>query len=107
MVTPDARRPGVAVPPHLGKEPQLNLDFAMRFGLADFIFDARGVRASLSFNRQPFFCDVPWGAVYAIYSHVDNERLTWPQSLPEEILEQLPDGAVDQLELVLTAQVEK
>src|SRR5947209_4985496 len=96
MVTLDARRPGVAVPSHFGEEPQLNLDFSERFGLSDFVYDERGVRASLSFNRQPFFCDVPWGAVYSLFSHApEGERLTWPRSLPTEILDQLPEASLE------------
>src|SRR4051812_37506333 len=85
MVTLDARRLGVSVPSQFVDEPQLNLDFSEKFGLQDFVYDERGVRASLSFNRQPFFCDVPWSAVYAVFSHADNERLTWARSLPTEI----------------------
>lgn len=107
MVTLDARRPGVSVPSHLAPEPQLNLDFSERFGLSDFIYDERGVRASLSFNRQPFFCDVPWSAVYALFSHADNERITWSRALPQEILAQLPEASVEHLERVLELQVER
>lgn len=107
MVTLDARRPGVSVPAHLAQEPQLNLDFSERFGLSDFMYDERGVRASLSFNRQPFFCDVPWSAVYALFSHVDNERLTWAKALPQEILAQLPEASLEHLERVLELQVER
>lgn len=107
MVTLDARRTGVSVPSHLAQESQLNLDFSDRFGLSDFAYDERGVRASLSFNRQPFFCDVPWSAVYALFSHADNERLTWSGALPSEILAQLPDASVEHLERVLELQVER
>jgi hypothetical protein len=107
MVTLDARRTGVNVPSHLANEPQLNLDFSERFGLSDFMYDERGVRASLSFNRQPFFCDVPWSSVYALFSHVDNERLTWARALPQEILAQLPEASVEHLERVLELQVER
>lgn len=107
MVTVDARRPGVSVPRQFAEEQQLNLDFSERFGLADFRYDERGVRASLSFNRQPFFCDVPWSAVYALFSHVDNERLTWARSLPVEILDQLPEASIEHLERVLELQVER
>lgn len=107
MVTLDARRPGVSVPTRFAEDPQLNLDFSVRFGLADFAFDARGVRASLSFQRQPFFCDLPWSAVYALYSHVDNERLTWARSLPREILDQLPEASLEHLERVRELQVER
>lgn len=107
MVTLDSRRAGVHVPSKFAGEQQLNLDFSERFGLADFVYDERGVRASLSFNRQPFFCDVPWAAVYALYSHVDSERLTWPRSLPTEILDQLPEASLEHLDRVLELQIER
>lgn len=107
MVTLDARRPGVSVPSRFVDEPQLNLDFSLRFGLADFAYDARGVRASLSFQRQPFFCDVPWSAVYALFSHADNERLTWARSLPSEILDKLPEASVEHLERVRELHIER
>jgi hypothetical protein len=107
MVTLDARRTGISVPSHLAGESQLNLDFSERFGLADFIYDERGVRASLSFQRQPFFCDVPWSCVYALFSHADNERITWASALPQETLAQLPDASVEHLQRVLELQVER
>ena len=107
MVTLDARRPGVSVPAHLAGEPQLNLDFSERFGLVDFAYDERGVRASLSFKGQAFFCDVPWTSVYGLFSHADNGRLTWPRSLPAEILDQLPEASVEHLDRVLELEVER
>ena len=107
MCSSDLRRTGVSVPSTLAAEPQLNLDFSHRFGLADFVYDERGVRASLSFNRQPYFCEVPWSAVYSLFSHADNERLTWARSLPPEILERLPDASVEHLERVRELQVER
>jgi hypothetical protein len=95
------------VPAQFRDEAQLNLDFSEKFGLADFVYDERGVRASLSFQRQPFFCDVPWSGVYMLFSHVDNERLTWARSLPTEILDQLPEASVEHLERRLELQIER
>lgn len=93
MVTLDARRPGVRVPPRFKDELQLNLDFSTRFaGVVDFEWDDVGVRSTLTFGGQPFFCEVPWSAVWAMRSHVDNQMLLWPEDLPEEMLAQIPEA---------------
>jgi stringent starvation protein B len=93
MVTLDARAGGARVPPKFAGELQLNLNFSHRFGLADFEYDDNGVRASLSFGGQPFFCDLPWSTVYGMTSHVDGERLLWPDSFPQELVSLLPAQA--------------
>lgn len=93
MVTLDARRPGVRVPAKFKDELQLNLDFSTRFaGVVDLEWDDVGVRSTLTFGGQPFFCDVPWSAVWAMRSHVDNQMMLWPEDLPEEMLAQIPEA---------------
>ena len=72
---------------------ELKLNFSHKFGVADFFYDDDGVRASLSFSGQAFFVDVPWTAVYGMLSHVDGERMIWPDSLPEELKALLPPQA--------------
>ena len=93
MVTLDARTGLARVPPKLAGELQLNLNFSHRFGLEDFDYDDDGVRASLSFGGQPFFCDLPWSTVYGMTSHVDGERLLWPDAFPQELVSLLPAQA--------------
>lgn len=85
LVNLDTRAPGARVPPQHVGEPQLGLNFSHRFGLDDFSYDERGVRASLSFQGRPFFCDVPWGAVFMLRSYVTGEVVLFPASLPPEI----------------------
>ena len=92
MVTLDSRRTGVRVPAKFAGDMQLALNFSLRFGVADFMYDTRGVRATLTFGGQPTFCDVPWTSVYAMRSHVDNQALLWPEDLPSELLEMIPDA---------------
>lgn len=99
LVSLDARPEAVAVPPQHKDNLQLALNFSHRFGLDDFAYDERGVRASLSFNRQPFFCDIPWSAVFLMRSQVTGEVVLFPSSLPPEmapllagIEEQIHDG---------------
>ncbi|HEY1101443.1 MAG TPA: ClpXP protease specificity-enhancing factor SspB [Myxococcota bacterium] len=93
MVTVDTRAADVRVPPRFGGELQLNLNFSHRFGLDDFDYDDVGVRASLSFGGTPHFCELPWTAVYGMTSHVDGERLLWPDSFPKELVSLLPAQA--------------
>ena len=93
MVTVDTRANEVRVPTRFGGELQLNLNFSHRFGLEDFDYDDVGVRASLSFGGTPAFCDLPWTAVYGMTSHIDGERLLWPDSFPKELVALLPAQA--------------
>ena len=93
MVTLDARAQGVHVPEWLATEPQLALNFSHRFGIADFDYDERGVRASLSFSGHDVFCDVPWAAVWMMRSHVDGELAISPESVPPEIQEALAQAS--------------
>ncbi|MBM4281334.1 MAG: hypothetical protein FJ137_11435 [Deltaproteobacteria bacterium] len=90
MVTLDARRDGVSVPAHLSAELMLNLNFCLRFGINDFAYDDDGVRATLTFHKVPFFCEVPWSAVYQLTSTVNADRLVWPDSLPAELADRVP-----------------
>ena len=90
MVSLDARREGVRVPQHLAGELMLNLNFSLRFGIDDFAYDDDGVRASLTFNKVPFFCEIPWGAVYQMTSTVNADRMMWPDSLPAELADLVP-----------------
>lgn len=86
LVTLDARHEGVIVPPQFSEELRLNLNFCHQFGIADFEYDLAGVRASLSFGGVDSFCDVPWGAVYMMRSHVENDVMVFPAEIPEELI---------------------
>lgn len=55
------------VPPYLQEEGEACLlNFSYKFGLDDFVFDRIGVTATLSFNKEPFYCIIPWNAVALI-----------------------------------------
>lgn len=99
LVTLDARRAGVSVPPHHGDDPQLGLNFSHRFYTGDFSYDERGVRSSLSFRGEPFFCDIPWSAVFMLRSHVTDEVFLFPSSVPAEL-----EGMLKHIEEQLEAQ---
>lgn len=80
MVTLDPRVPGVEVPPKFEGLPELRLNFSHLFHIDDFDYDARGVRASLSFEGVRHFCDVPWSAVSMLYSHETSDLVVFEPS---------------------------
>lgn len=91
MVTLDARRDGVEVPAKHEGDARLNLNFSHGFQVPDFTYDSDGVRASLLFDGRDVWCDVPWEAVYMLHSQGTDEIVQFPSSMPEEILEAVPE----------------
>lgn len=83
MVTLDTRVPGVSVPAKFRGLPELRLNFSHLFHIDDFDYDTEGVRASLSFDGKRYFCDVPWPAVFMLYSHETGEVLVFEPSTPD------------------------
>ena len=95
MVVLDARRPGVAVPPDLARDPQLRLNLSWRFGFS-MELDEWGVKATLTFGGHPFTCRLPWNAIYAMVSHASkNEPYLFPAELPEELQRRAAGEAPD------------
>ena len=82
----DPRRPGVTVPQWLQTQPQLVLQVGldMPIPIPDLRVDDAGVYGTLSFQRAPFTCTVPWSAVFALVGD-DNKGVVWPDDLPPEI----------------------
>jgi len=86
MVHLDARLMGVAVPvAHLGNH-ALALNLSYRFEIPDFELSDQGIQASLSFSGDPFPCQLPWDAIFAVRSHVDDSFFVWPEDVPIELL---------------------
>ncbi len=69
MVTLNTQVPTVEVPRKFEGLEELRLNFSHLFHIDDFDYDEEGVRASLSFEGQRHFCDIPWEAVLMLYSH--------------------------------------
>ena len=61
---------------------QVGLD--MPVPIPDLRVDDSGVYATLSFQRTPFTCMVPWEAVFALVGD-DGKGMVWPDDLPPEI----------------------
>jgi hypothetical protein len=74
------------VPPWLSDQPQLVLQIGLDLPvpIPDLRVDDVGVYGTLSFNRAPFTCSVPWEAVFAVVSD-DGQGMIWPESVPSEI----------------------
>ncbi|MBL8683435.1 MAG: hypothetical protein JNK05_29975 [Myxococcales bacterium] len=83
----DPRREGVIVPLFLRDRSQLVLQIGLNFPIPirDLEIDKDGVRCTLSFNRQPFYCIVPWSGVYALVGE-DGQVTVWPSDLPAELV---------------------
>jgi stringent starvation protein B len=82
----DPRVDGVCVPQWLTQQPQLVLQVGLQMAvrIPDLRVDEDGVFGTLSFNRSPFACHVPWASVFALVGD-DGRGLVWPESMPPEI----------------------
>lgn len=49
----------------------------------DLYIDEERISGTLSFDGKPFFCDVPWPAVFAIVSSHDS-RVAWADGTPAD-----------------------
>lgn len=85
----DPRAQGVTVPPWFKKQPQLVLQIGLNMPvpIPDLSLDGEGVSCTLSFNRSPQFCSVPWKAIYALVGE-DGRGMVWPDDVPPEVAAQ-------------------
>jgi stringent starvation protein B len=85
----DPRQETVLVPAWFKKQPQLVLQVGMNMPVAipDLRFDDDGMSCTLSFNRSPFFCVVPWSSVFAMVGE-DGRGMVWPDDVPVEVARQ-------------------
>lgn len=103
----DPRLDAVRVPDHLRRQPQLVLQVGLDMPVAipDLRVTSEGVSATLSFQRTPFACWVPWSAVFALLDE-RGKGMLWPEDLPTEIAAEVssemdrgvakPPGKVDE-----------
>jgi stringent starvation protein B len=92
----DPRQNAVVVPPWFKKQAQLVLQIGlnMPMPIPDLRLDDDGMSCTLSFNRAPFFCVVPWGSVFAMVGE-DGRGMVWPDDVPAEVARQAQVRAVD------------
>ncbi len=93
MVFVDSRHNEVIVPPQHKGMTQLPLNFDYGFNIPDFKVCDNHIEASLSFNRQRFFCILPYKAVYALNSQLAGEVIVFPEDMPEEMRATLNSSA--------------
>lgn len=82
----DPRKPNVQVPPWYLNQPQLVLQIGLNMPvpIPDLRVTTPGIEATLSFNRSPFFCAIPWDAVFAVVSE-EGQGMLWRDDVPSEI----------------------
>ena len=82
----DPRGAAVIVPPWFKKQAQLVLQVGLNMPvpIPDLRLDDEGLSCTLSFNRAPFYCVVPWGSVFAMVGD-DGRGMVWPDDVPSEL----------------------
>ena len=82
----DPRQATVVVPPWFKKQPQLVLQIGLNMPvpIPDLRLDEQGMSCTLSFNRSPFYCVVPWASVFAMVGE-DGRGMVWPDDVPAEV----------------------
>jgi hypothetical protein len=90
----DPRQKGVVVPKWFLGKPQLVLQLGLNMAIPipDLRVEDEGISCTLSFNRAPFWCRLPWEAVYALVGE-DGRGMVWPQDVPPEVALQMQKGA--------------
>ena len=90
----DPRGEDVRVPKWFKNQPHLVLQIGLNMPvpIKDLEVTEDAVSCTLSFNRSPFFCFIPWRAVYALVGS-DNRAMVWPEDIPPEVAAQAAKAA--------------
>lgn len=82
----DPRAESVQVPAWFKKQPQLVLQVGLNMAvpIPDLHVDERGLSCTLSFNRSPFYCMIPWQAVFALVGE-NGQAMVWAEDVPAEV----------------------
>ncbi len=82
----DPRRENVVVPKWLKNQAQLVLQvgFNMAITIPDLEAGEDGIGCTLSFNRSPIWCFMPWSAIYGLVGE-DGRGMIWPDDVPAEV----------------------
>jgi stringent starvation protein B len=85
----DPRRPGVIVPQGFLKQPQLVLQIGLNMAIQipDLDVGEEGISCTLSFNKRPHFCSLPWSSIYALIGE-QGGGMVWPEDVPPEVVSQ-------------------
>ena len=101
----DPRAEDVIVPPWFKKQPRLVLQVGLNMAvpIPDLHLDDEAVSCTLSFNRSPCFCRIPWKAVFALISE-DRRGMVWPDDVPREVAVQVQGPARQELDRARAAK---
>jgi hypothetical protein len=90
----DPRREGATVPSWLKRQPQLVLQVGLNMAvrIPDLDVGEQAICCTLSFNRSPFFCYIPWSAIFGLVGEDGRGRI-WPEDVPIEIASQMQKDA--------------
>ncbi len=85
----DPRAEAVQVPAWFKKQPQLVLQVGLNMAvpIPDLHVDDQGLSCTLSFNRAPFFCMIPWPAIFALVGE-NGQAMVWAEDVPAEVAAQ-------------------
>ena len=85
LVNPSAK--GVALPEYLMKELVIPINWSFKFQIPDFVFDAEGIRGTLSFGGKPTLIKLPWESIWAIMlvNNVKDTAKIWENDAPPEV----------------------
>ena len=86
LVHLDPRAEQVHVPAWFKKQPQLVLQIGLNMPkpIPDLNVDDDGISCTLSFSNTPYFCRLPWSAVYALIG-ASGRGMVWPDDVPKEV----------------------
>jgi stringent starvation protein B len=89
----DARRDDVLIPPRLKGDARLVLRFGYRLqpAIIDLAVDDSGISGTLTFGGMPFYCKLPWPAVYAAIVEGEQRGTVWPEDIPDVVMEKAPE----------------
>lgn len=85
----DPRTDKVRVPNWFKHQPNLVLQIGLNMPvpIPDLNVDDDSVSCTLSFNRSPHYCVLPWQAIYALVG-ADGRAMVWPDDVPPEVAAQ-------------------
>ncbi|HLV66553.1 MAG TPA: ClpXP protease specificity-enhancing factor SspB [Polyangiaceae bacterium] len=85
----DPRGEAVRVPPWFKKQPQLVLQVGLNMAvpIPDLEVSDDALSCTLSFNRSPHFCSIPWTSVFALIGE-NGRGMVWPEDVPPEVAAQ-------------------
>jgi len=82
----DPRPREVRVPASFKKQAQLVLQVGLNMAvpIPDLDVGTEALTCTLSFNRKPEYCWIPWSAIYGLVGD-DGRGMIWPDSVPPEV----------------------